>query len=96
MPTSRAAAKVVESMGVPQFETPTGWKWFGSLMDAPGAKYTPFLCGEESFGTGSDHVREKDGAVWWWCGVGFRGPSSYGKQLSPQLSHTDHTDPGQS
>merc|ERR1712199_40063 len=47
------------------FETPTGWKFFGNLMDSKalfgGTDYTPFLCGEESFGTGSDHVREKDG-----------------------------------
>jgi phosphoglucomutase len=49
------------------FETPTGWKYFGNLMDSKaifgGTDYTPFICGEESFGTGSDHVREKDG-VW--------------------------------
>lgn len=48
-----------KAKGIPFFETPTGWKFFGNLMDTP--KYTPFICGEESFGTGSNHVREKDG-----------------------------------
>jgi len=68
MPTSLALDRVAEAKGIPCFETPTGWKFFGNLMDSgdpkyfPGkATYTPFLCGEESFGTGSDHVREKDG-----------------------------------
>ena len=59
MPTSAAADRVAEAMGLPHYETPTGWKFFGNLMDA--GKVT--LCGEESFGTGSSHVREKDG-VW--------------------------------
>jgi phosphoglucomutase len=59
MPTSRAADKVAERLGVPLFETPTGWKFFGNLLDAGMAT----ICGEESAGTGSDHVREKDG-VW--------------------------------
>ena len=57
MPTSRAVDRVAEDLGVPCFETPTGWKFFSNLLDA--GKVT--LCGEESFGTGSDHVREKDG-----------------------------------
>jgi len=67
MPTSCALDKVAEAKGIQFFEVPTGWKFFGNLMDSgiegfPGTeKYTPFLCGEESFGTGSDHVREKDG-----------------------------------
>ncbi len=67
MPTSRAADRVAEKMGIPAFETPTGWKFFGTLLDA--GKVT--LCGEESFGTGSDHVREKDGlwAVLLWLNV---------------------------
>ena len=67
MPTSRAADRVARRLGVPCFETPTGWKFFGNLMDA--GKVT--LCGEESFGTGSDHVREKDGlwAVLFWLNV---------------------------
>jgi phosphoglucomutase len=59
MPTSRAADRVAEALGIACYETPTGWKFFGNLLDAGMAT----LCGEESFGTGSDHVREKDG-VW--------------------------------
>lgn len=59
MPTSSALDRVCSAKSIPFFETPTGWKFFGNLMDTP--KYTPFICGEESFGTGSNHVREKDG-----------------------------------
>ncbi len=67
MPTSRAADRVAEALGVPCFETPTGWKFFGNLLDAGKAT----LCGEESYGTGSDHVREKDGlwAVLFWLNL---------------------------
>ncbi|MFZ5503622.1 MAG: alpha-D-glucose phosphate-specific phosphoglucomutase [Pseudomonadota bacterium] len=67
MPTSAAADRVAQQLGIPCYETPTGWKFFGNLMDA--GKVT--LCGEESFGTGSDHVREKDGlwAVLFWLNV---------------------------
>lgn len=67
MPTSAAADRVAAKLGIPCFETPTGWKFFGNLMDA--GKVT--LCGEESFGTGSNHVREKDGlwAVLFWLNV---------------------------
>jgi phosphoglucomutase len=67
MPTSEAADRVAEALGIPCYETPTGWKFFGNLMDA--GKVT--LCGEESFGTGSDHVREKDGlwAVLFWLNI---------------------------
>ena len=67
MPTSAAADRVAESLGISSFETPTGWKFFGNLMDA--GRVT--LCGEESFGTGSDHVREKDGlwAVLFWLNI---------------------------
>ena len=67
MPTSAAADRVAEQLGVPCYETPTGWKFFGNLMDA--GKVT--LCGEESFGTGSNHVREKDGlwAVLFWLNI---------------------------
>ena len=57
MPTSAAVDRVAKAMGLPCFETPTGWKFFGNLLDA--GRVT--LCGEESFGAGSDHVREKDG-----------------------------------
>jgi phosphoglucomutase len=67
MPTSQAADRVAEELGVECYETPTGWKFFGNLLDA--RKIT--LCGEESFGTGSDHVREKDGlwAVLYWLNL---------------------------
>ncbi|OJY68657.1 MAG: alpha-D-glucose phosphate-specific phosphoglucomutase [Sphingobium sp. 66-54] len=59
MPTSAAADRVAAALGIPCYETPTGWKFFGNLLDAGMAT----ICGEESAGTGSDHVREKDG-VW--------------------------------
>jgi len=59
MPTSAAADRVAKALNIPMFETPTGWKFFGNLLDA--GKVT--ICGEESAGTGSNHVREKDG-VW--------------------------------
>ena len=67
MPTSQAADRVADALGVESFETPTGWKFFGNLLDA--RRIT--LCGEESFGTGSDHVREKDGlwAVLFWLNM---------------------------
>jgi len=67
MPTSGAVDRVAKDLNFDLFETPTGWKYFGNLMDSKvvygGKDYTPFICGEESFGTGSDHVREKDG-IW--------------------------------
>jgi phosphoglucomutase len=67
MPTSRAADRVAASLGIVCHETPTGWKFFGNLLDAGLAT----LCGEESAGTGSDHVREKDGvwAVLFWLNI---------------------------
>ncbi|WP_395696762.1 alpha-D-glucose phosphate-specific phosphoglucomutase [Methylocella sp.] len=67
MPTSRAADKVAEKIGVALYETPTGWKFFGNLLDAGMAT----ICGEESAGAGSDHVREKDGlwAVLMWLNI---------------------------
>jgi phosphoglucomutase len=67
MPTSTAVDRVARAMGIPCFETPTGWKFFGNLLDA--GQVT--LCGEESYGTGSDHVREKDGlwAVLFWLNL---------------------------
>ncbi|MGV6811144.1 MAG: alpha-D-glucose phosphate-specific phosphoglucomutase [Brevirhabdus sp.] len=67
MPTSAAADRVAEAMGIGMFETPTGWKFFGNLLDAGHAT----ICGEESAGTGSDHVREKDGlwAVLLWLNI---------------------------
>lgn len=67
MPTSAAADRVADALGIASYETPTGWKFFGNLLDAGKAT----LCGEESFGTGSDHVREKDGlwAVLLWLNI---------------------------
>jgi phosphoglucomutase len=67
MPTSAAADRVAKELGIPCYETPTGWKFFGNLMDAD--KVT--LCGEESFGTGSSHIREKDGlwSVLFWLNI---------------------------
>jgi phosphoglucomutase len=67
MPTSAAVDRVAAELGIPCFETPTGWKFFGNLMDAGRVD----LCGEESFGTGSSHVREKDGvwAVLFWLNI---------------------------
>ena len=67
MPTSQAVDRVAAKYHIPCYETPTGWKFFGNLLDA--GKIT--LCGEESFGTGSDHVREKDGlwAVLFWLNL---------------------------
>lgn len=67
MPTSRAADRVASSSGIPCFETPTGWKYFGNLLDAGCVS----LCGEESFGAGSNHIREKDGlwAVLFWLNM---------------------------
>ncbi len=67
MPTSAAVDRVAQALNIPCYETPTGWKFFGNLMDAGKAT----LCGEESFGTGSSHVREKDGlwAVLFWLNI---------------------------
>jgi phosphoglucomutase len=67
MPTSQAVDRVADALGLDCYETPTGWKFFGNLLDAK--RIT--LCGEESFGTGSDHVREKDGlwAVLFWLNL---------------------------
>jgi len=67
MPTSQAVDRVAASLGIPCYETPTGWKFFGNLLDAGRID----ICGEESFGTGSNHVREKDGlwAVLMWLNI---------------------------
>ena len=75
MPTSGAADRVAERLGIGMYETPTGWKFFGNLLDAGMAT----ICGEESAGTGSDHVREKDGlwAVLLWLNIlAVRGESA--------------------
>lgn len=82
MPTSRALDRVAAKLHLPCYETPTGWKYFGSLLDA--GKIT--LCGEESFGSGSDHIREKDGlwAVLFWLNIiAVRG-------LSPRQLLAEH------
>jgi len=74
MPTSGAVDRVAAKLGIDCYETPTGWKFFGNLLDANKAT----LCGEESFGTGSNHVREKDGlwAVLFWLNIlAVRGES---------------------
>jgi phosphoglucomutase len=67
MPTSAAADRVADALGIHHYETPTGWKFFGTLLDAG----LVTICGEESAGTGSDHVREKDGlwAVLLWLNI---------------------------
>ncbi|ACK67261.1 phosphoglucomutase/phosphomannomutase alpha/beta/alpha domain I [Rippkaea orientalis PCC 8801] len=74
MPTSEAVDRVAKKLGIECYETPTGWKFFGNLLDAGKAT----LCGEESFGTGSNHIREKDGlwAVLFWLNIlAVRGES---------------------
>ena len=70
----QALDHVARKLGVPLFETPTGWKYFGNLMDSHllgGENRSPLICGEESFGTGSTHIREKDGpwAVLCWLQI---------------------------
>jgi len=90
MPTSGALDLVARKRGLPCFEVPTGWKFFGNLMDSgtsyfpDGKTYTPFICGEESFGTGSDHVREKDGmwAVLAWLQILAAKTESAGKMVT--------------
>ncbi|GJM84467.1 hypothetical protein PR202_ga00137 [Eleusine coracana subsp. coracana] len=81
MPTSGALDRVAEKLNVPFFEVPTGWKFFGNLMDA--GKLS--ICGEESFGTGSDHIREKDGiwAVLAWLSI--LAHRNRGKQVGERL-----------
>merc|ERR1712028_130318 len=90
MPTSGAVDIVAKKKGITCFEVPTGWKFFGNLMDSgtsyfPDKKqYTPFICGEESFGTGADHVREKDGmwAVLAWLQILAKKTEEQGKLVS--------------
>ncbi|RNF04828.1 phosphoglucomutase [Trypanosoma rangeli] len=75
MPTSGAIDRVAEARHFKLFEVPTGWKFFGNLMDSQdlfgGENYNPLVCGEESFGAGSNHIREKDGvwAVLFWLSI---------------------------
>lgn len=85
MPSSAALDVVAEARGIPFFSTPTGWKFFGNLMSSKELfdqrDYTPFLCGEESFGTGSDHIREKDGlwAALAWMSILMKANESTGE-----------------
>ena len=82
MPTSGAVDRVAESKGIASYETPTGWKFFGSLLDAGKCN----LCGEESAGTGSDHVREKDGlwAVLMWLNIIAKTGKSVSELMTDQ------------
>merc|ERR1712003_200379 len=92
MPTSGALDIVAKAKNLPYFEVPTGWKFFGNLMDSGTSyfpdkpTYTPFICGEESFGTGADHVREKDGmwAVLAWLQILATKTSRAGKLVTPE------------
>jgi len=78
---ARPSLRSAQRLKIPLFETPTGWKFFGNLMDSKEVfgkeDYVPFLCGEESFGTGSSHIREKDGlwAVLAWLSILAENPS---------------------
>ena len=79
MPTSAAIDRVAESLNIPVYEVPTGWKFFGNLMDA--GKLS--MCGEESFGTGSDHIREKDGI---WAVMAWMSILAFEYKSNPQTS----------
>ena len=89
MPTSGALDQVAKSLKLEFFEVPTGWKFFGNLMDSGRIQ----ICGEESFGTGSDHIREKDG-VWsvlaWLSIVAHRNPDKNAKLVSVEDIVTEH------
>jgi phosphoglucomutase len=90
MPTSRAVDLVAEKCGFKCYQTPTGWKYFGNLMDGGLAS----LCGEESFGTGADHVREKDGlwAVLAWLSILEHANRSGGPLVGVQQINEKHWD----
>jgi phosphoglucomutase len=98
MPTSGALDIVAKKKGIECFEVPTGWKFFGNLMDSgthyfPDKKtYTPFICGEESFGTGADHVREKDGmwAVLAWLQILAKKTEAAGKLATVEDVAKEH------
>merc|ERR550514_815139 len=98
MPTSGALDIVAREKGIPFFEVPTGWKFFGNLMDSgthyfpKKPTYTPFICGEESFGTGADHVREKDGmwAVLAWLQILAKKTKAAGKLVSVEDVANEH------
>lgn len=97
MPTSGAVDLVAKDLNLSLFETPTGWKFFGNLMDSKelfgGIDYTPFVCGEESFGTGSNHVREKDG-IWavlaWLQILAVANPNAGDKLVTVEEIVTQH------
>merc|ERR1712232_753374 len=98
MPTSGALDIVAKAKNLPYFDVPTGWKFFGNLMDS-GTQYfpdkpvyTPFICGEESFGTGADHVREKDGmwAVLAWLNILAKKTEAAGKLVSVEDVALEH------
>lgn len=82
MPTSEALDLVAEAQGVEMFEVPTGWKFFGNLMDAGRLS----ICGEESFGTGSDHIREKDGL---WAVVAWLSILAAASKENPSVTIND-------
>merc|ERR1712176_1264288 len=98
MSTSGALDIVAKKKGIPYFEVPTGWKFFGNLMDSgtqyfpDKPTYTPFICGEESFGTGADHVREKDGmwAVLAWLQILAKKTEAAGKLVSVEDVANEH------
>jgi len=98
MPTSGALDLVAQKLGLSFFEVPTGWKFFGNLMDSGTSyfpdkpTYTPFICGEESFGTGSDHVREKDGmwAVLAWLQILAAKTEAKGSLVTPEDVAKEH------
>ena len=85
MPTSGAVDRVARELCVPCYETPTGWKYFGSLLDAGMVS----LCGEESYGTGSDHLREKDGlwAVLFWLNLAAARAQSVATIVQEHWTH---------
>jgi len=97
MPTSGALDYVANKQGIKLFEVPTGWKYFGNLMDSKVVygkeDYSPMICGEESFGTGSDHVREKDG-VWavlcWLSVLASRNPDASKPLVSVEKIVQEH------
>jgi phosphoglucomutase len=97
MPTSAALDRVAAELRLRLFEVPTGWKFFGNLMDSDvlfgQEKLTPLLCGEESFGTGSDHVREKDG-IWavlaWLSILSARNPDPAAPFVSVEAIVKEH------
>lgn len=84
MPTGGALDRVADSLGLELHEVPTGWKYFGNLMDAGRAQ----ICGEESFGTGSDHVREKDGIFAVLCWLSIVAAQSEGKDKLVSIEDT--------